>query len=373
LPALTTCFERWLMDRALPLWCDQGLDRRNGGFVDLIGQDGEAVIGPRRGRVQGRQTWVFALAGIMGWQGAWQDTVHHGLDFLLSKRNADGQISSLFAADGSVKDGTATLYDQTFVLLALSEAFRHFPERHDLREAADVSCRAILARSHPAGGFVESAPQTFQSNPHMHLLEATLAWRAIEPDAIWDRLADEIAEFALARLIDDRGAMREFYDAQWRPASGAPGSVIEPGHQFEWAWLMNRWAQRRGDVRGKEAARRLFEIGGKGVDVKRGAAIDELDDEFRAVRSSARLWPQTERLKAALGLMVSSQGAERDRYRADALQAANTLWRYLETPIPGLWRDKWQPDGAFVEEPAPASSLYHIICAIQAMKETVNG
>jgi mannose-1-phosphate guanylyltransferase / mannose-6-phosphate isomerase len=373
LPALTTRFERWLMDRALPLWCDQGLDRRNGGFVDLIGQDGKAVTGPRRGRVQGRQTWVFALAGTMGWQGAWQDAVRHGLDFLLSKRNADGQISSLFAADGSVKDSTATLYDQTFVLLALSEALKHFPQRQELREAADKSCRAILTRRHPAGGFVESAAQTFQSNPHMHFLEAALAWRAVEPGGIWDQLADEIAEFALAHLIDDRGAMREFYDAQWRPAFGASGSVIEPGHQFEWAWLMNRRAQHRGDARGKQAARRLYEIGSNGVDIKCGAAVDELNSEFHAVRSSARLWPQTERLKAALGLMVSSQGAERDRYRADALQAANTLWRYLETPISGLWRDKRQPDGAFVEEPAPASSLYHIICAIQAMKETANG
>jgi mannose/cellobiose epimerase-like protein (N-acyl-D-glucosamine 2-epimerase family) len=30
------------------------------------------------------------------------------------------------------------------------------------------------------------------------------------------------------------------------------------------------------------------------------------------------------------------------------------------------------PDGSFVEEPSPASSFYHIICAIQVMRETIH-
>jgi mannose-6-phosphate isomerase len=33
------------------------------------------------------------------------------------------------------------------------------------------------------------------------------------------------------------------------------------------------------------------------------------------------------------------------------------------------WRDRRREDGAFVDEPAPASSLYHIICAVAALKE----
>jgi len=68
------------------------------------------------------------------------------------------------------------------------------------------------------------------------------------------------------------------------------------GHQFEWAWLLGRWATLRGNADADKAARRLFEIGSKGVDPKRGVAMDELDEEFRPVRPTARLWPQTERL-----------------------------------------------------------------------------
>lgn len=371
-PALVGRFERWLMDQALPLWADKGLDRVHGGFFDLVNLSGQSVAGPKRGRVQGRQCWVFALAGTMGWRGPWQDIARASLEFALSRRRKDGQIPTLIATDGSVLDETATLYDQTFFLLALSEAIKHFPGRHDLREAAHLIYRAtVTTRRNQAGGFAESAEQVFQSNPHMHLLEATLAWREVEPGGIWDSMADEVAELGLTRLMDRNGAIREFYDAEWRPVAGAAGRSVEPGHQFEWAWLLGRWATLRGNADADKAARRLFEIGSKGVDPKRGVAMDELDEEFRPVRPTARLWPQTERLKSALAFMTASDGEARLHYRNQALAAAKTLWCYLETPLPGLWRDRMQPDGDFVDEPSPASTFYHLICAIQVMKENI--
>jgi mannose/cellobiose epimerase-like protein (N-acyl-D-glucosamine 2-epimerase family) len=43
------------------------------------------------------------------------------------------------------------------------------------------------------------------------------------------------------------------------------------------------------------------------------------------------------------------------------------LQLYLETPIAGLWWDRMEPSGRFVDEPAPASSLYHIACAIAVL------
>jgi mannose-6-phosphate isomerase len=48
------------------------------------------------------------------------------------------------------------------------------------------------------------------------------------------------------------------------------------------------------------------------------------------------------------------------------------LWRYLETPTPGLWRDKLEEDGRFVEEPAPASSFYHLMAAIRQLEATAD-
>ncbi|MGH6827398.1 MAG: AGE family epimerase/isomerase [Rhizomicrobium sp.] len=358
------------MGEALALWWKKGADRTYGGFHDALDMKTAPANAKKRGRVQGRQSWVYALAGSMEWNGPWAEATRHGLDFILGKhRREDGQISTLLADDGTVLDPTATLYDQTFFLLALSEASKLLPERPRYVEAAHRLLDTILkTRRHPGGGFLEHAPCPFQSNPHMHLLEAALAWRDVEPDEGWDRVADEIAQLALTCLIDGKtGSMREFFDASWQPLTGA--SSVEPGHQFEWAWLLGRWAKRRGHGGAHKAALRLFEIGSLGSDPRRGVAMDELRDDFTPVRATARLWPQTERIKAALAFMAESEGTERERYRAEAHTAASALWRYLEMPVKGLWRDRMLGDGSFVDEPAPASSLYHIICAIRVMRE----
>ena len=55
-----------------------------------------------------------------------------------------------------------------------------------------------------------------------------------------------------------------------------------------------------------------------------------------------------------------------------AAAAAAGLLAYLRTPVPGLWRDTYQPDETFVEEPAPASSFYHIVLAIAELDRVVS-
>jgi mannose-6-phosphate isomerase len=47
-----------------------------------------------------------------------------------------------------------------------------------------------------------------------------------------------------------------------------------------------------------------------------------------------------------------------------AAQAAQGLRRYFETDVSGLWYDRLTVDGRFVQQPAPASSFYHIVCAL---------
>ena len=39
-------------------------------------------------------------------------------------------------------------------------------------------------------------------------------------------------------------------------------------------------------------------------------------------------------------------------------------------PARGAWRDKLTPDGSWIEEPAPGSSLYHITSALAELIET---
>ena len=52
------------------------------------------------------------------------------------------------------------------------------------------------------------------------------------------------------------------------------------------------------------------------------------------------------------------------RYFKMAADAADGVMRYLDCPLPGLWYDKIDAQGKRIDEPAPASSFYHLVAAI---------
>ena len=366
LDTLAADWRRWLFDDALPLWASSGVDSATGGFEEAIGWDGRPVQAPRRARVQARQVYVFATVDALGWAGPWRERLEGGLRFIEAHyRRSDALYRTKVNPDGSPLDDTPTLYDQAFFLFAKAAAARADPGRTAELEAGALTHLDAVERhfGHPAGGFREAdAERPFQSNPHMHLFEAMLAWEDLAGTPRWREAADRIAELCLHRFIDAQtGALREFFDTQWSPAPGAPGRIVEPGHQFEWAWLLKRWGDRRGHAGAVAAARRLFEIGVvHGVDARRGVAFNALDETFAPLDPVARLWPQTERIKAALTL------AGEDRTEQVAAACAG-LKRYVEVTPAGLWRDRLNPDGSFVEEPASASSFYHIVCALNEL------
>lgn len=145
---------------------------------------------------------------------------------------------------------------------------------------------------------------------------------------------------------------------------------MEPGHQFEWAWLLTRWAISRNRPDALQKAKRLFEIGeGHGLCPVRKVAVMALLDDFSVHDPLARLWPQTEWLKSAMLLAVITEGEERQAYLASAMRAVHALQLFLDVPLKGLWRDKLKADGSFVDEDAPASSFYHIVCAIYELED----
>jgi len=361
-PAPYQRFGDWMRTAALPLWATLGT-HPDASFVETLTLEGRPVENRRRARVQTRQIYVFARAGAQGWTGPWRERVERGLSrFLEGYRRPDGAIRNALNADGSVLDDGIVLYEQAFTLLALSAVHAVGIETALCEAQAGLMLDRLFAERLPNGGWKESGDHPYQANANMHLLEAAQAWAARGVDPRWNEVADSLAELALTRFIDAGGGfLREFFDADWRPAPGKDGELVEPGHQFEWAWLLSRHALSRGDDRAMAAAKRLYIHGLRGVDPRRGVAIDELDDSLSVRSARARLWPQTEWLRAALAMAELTEGSEREQRLAEARKAAAALALYLRPN--GAWRDKLEPSGAFTDEPAPASSLYHIIGA----------
>jgi len=377
--ASTRLTER-LVDSAYPRWHASGYDSNSGAFFESIDtRTGMGMDTPVRTRVPPRQIYCFAQAGTLGWQGPWREIVSHGLNWYLEHcRNADTSFAAVVATDGTHLDSDFDLYNQAFALLGFAHAANVLGERRTeiLADAAGLLTLLRETYGHPTAGFREANPDRLplRSNPHMHLFEAALALEEVGAGRIWSDLADEIARLAMDRFIDPvSGGLLEFFNFDWSPFDGDQGRVVEPGHQFEWSWLLIRWGKARGSAEALAKARRLYQIGVTyGVDRERDVAIMALHDDFTAFDTMARLWGQTEWLKAAISMAGISSGCERDAYLADILRATKALERYFEDVPDGLWKDKYDRMYTFRNEPAPASSFYHIVCATLELSEFSN-
>jgi mannose/cellobiose epimerase-like protein (N-acyl-D-glucosamine 2-epimerase family) len=354
----------WLLDAAYPLWSTKGVDPA-GGFFERLGQDGKPPADKRRCRVTPRQAYCFAMGPSLGWRGDAAGLVKHGLDFWHAKfQRSDGLFRTLINADFSVADDRAVTYDQAFGLLAYNLGATLGAEcRAERERQAQELLQTVLTHARRAGGGFENGVPTslpLESNPHMHLFEAMLAGCEVcSTSSLWKGLADEIAEFALAHFFDGNGLLHEFFDEQWKFAPGLPGRIVEPGHQFEWAWLLLRWAGDR-HPKARSAAMKLIDVTEQHC-IREGLALQQMLDDFSPHDASARLWPQTERLKAAA---LAARLTGEARFFAMAVAAAQAVLRYLDTPIPGLWYDRIDAQGRLIDEPAPASTFYHLVVAV---------
>jgi mannose/cellobiose epimerase-like protein (N-acyl-D-glucosamine 2-epimerase family) len=382
----------WLRDHALPLWDRHGVDRVGGGYFENI-----SVVGPqrvletsgnmRRGRVVARQIYVFDVGQRLGWRSAFSCPVDHGCEYLFAGLYlGDGLFHASVDAGIHTPNGSFSLYEQAFYLFALARLKATAAARYPI-EATAVRCLERLRADYGKGigGFEESNPPglPLRSNPHLHLLEAALEWIDAASDGhrtTWIELAREIVGLCLARFSDGAtGAIREYFDRDWRPVPGDEGRIVQPGHQFEWAWLLLQWAGSAYSTmseraRCRVAARRLIEIGERwGVDLRHGVAINEIWDDMTPKDQAAKLWPQAERLKAwCATLDLADTGAEREYACNKIAIAAPGLSRYLHTETLGLWHEVCDENGEFPPGPCKASSLYHVACAIEVLQRTAS-
>ncbi|WP_312733831.1 AGE family epimerase/isomerase [Brevundimonas sp.] len=350
----------WLTRQALPIWCSAGR-RLDGAFVEALEEDARPTITPRRLRVQPRQVYVYAQAMRFGWRGPARAIIRSALEAMdRDHLRSDGLYRTLVADDGTPLDETAMIYDHAFILLALATWRQAAPDLTGLEGRAVALRERLLAKAMRPEGLVEAGTRPYQANAQMHLLEACQAWMRVGKNAGWAALADDIVARARTRFIDpSSGALFEFFDEAWRVTPQAI-EQIEPGHQFEWATLLLKQGRLTGDASLAPVARRLFTMGERGLFSCPPVAVDVMNAEGPKT-GSARFWPQTEWLKAALALAEAAEGSEREWLLRNASMAASAVELYLRPN--GLWRDRRTEAGSFEAGPSPASSFYHLMAA----------
>jgi mannose-6-phosphate isomerase len=366
----------WMSHDVLPLWLGVGFNPKTGEFAESLDlQSGQDPMLTRRGRTQPRQVFSVMLAHEMGLiDRSSIQIAEQGIEFLNSySKLADGTYAFGFEANKGEVNAEFGLYKQVFVLFCYAVAARVQPEKQTIYEQRALDLYQILSTQfkHSEIGFKEDTQglKNLCSNPHMHMLEASLAWELVSDSPIWRQLSDELVEVATRHLISkDTGALSEFFSPQWEKLPEHNLRLVEPGHQFEWSWLLSGWATKRNNAEVMNIATQLFDIGQRfGIDKQRNLTLDQLNDDLSLRSASAHLWPQTEWIKASLA-MATSHPEKKHFYLSNAKSAIEAMKTYLKTETIGLWHIKQDEDGVFDSSPAQAGLLYHVLMALVEIK-----
>ena len=363
----TRLIRKWLFDTALPLWAGTGVDRRHGGVFEALNHDGTpADLGYKRLRVLARQIYCFANAELLGWDGDARGVLTHCFDTLTSTGwHPDGGWIHLWNTDGTVRDPQRDTYDQCFVLLALAWLWKatQWPEAREWADRTIAYMDANLV-DHAHGGFYESSLRLDyrRANPHMHYLEAMQAWYEVTGEqAFLDRAQTSVDLFKSVFFDAESWSVTEHFERDWSIRKDKPARV-EPGHHYEWVWLLLRQARFAGQPELKEYCRKLYATShafghARGTD----AVCDSMAPDGSAMVGTARLWCQTEALKA--GLLARAEGVPGDETLF--IRMLDVIFnRYLTTPAEGGWYDQIDPNGRVISKDMPTSTFYHVFCAL---------
>ncbi|WII73465.1 AGE family epimerase/isomerase [Bdellovibrio sp. 22V] len=374
--ALIEKSKNWLTDDVFPLWATQGIDRERGGFIESLSFHGEPLDVPRRAMVQARQMYSFLTAAKLGCypKASAYPLVEMGGRYLINNYSLpSGAFIHSINIDGSAKSSTPDLYTEAFVLFALAQTYIVEPKAEIKHRAKELVKYLYRERKVAGGGFTEvddKGNKSYKSNPHMHMFESAIAWMQIDGDQEWKDLGHDIITLCLNKFIDKKsGVLGEYFDENWNPILVDGKFIYEPGHQYEWAWLMSLYQDLTGQDL-KSIRHQLFQLAEKyGVSPTRHVVFDEMWSDYTPKLQSSRFWPQCERIKAAVRLGREVEHDHQGLYITAAEDAMVTLFKFFETPKKGMWYDMLSENDEFNANSSKASSLYHII---NAMEEFIN-
>jgi len=372
-------FREYLLDYFLPRWQQRSQDE-DGAFQYILNADWSRADNPDlRLRVQARQTYVLAKAATFGAGNGLGDAAMRGFEYML-KRFGDAEYGGFYlrlTPDGTPLDTNKDLYEHAFVILACA-AIHQATGDSRAKATAEGVCELLDSKlADPVhGGYFEGADRDWtprkgarRQNPHMHLFEAMLAWCDVDPDGPWKQRASGLLDLFYSKFYDvNDDVLREHFTEDWRPAAGDAGTSVEPGHHFEWVFLLEEYARIVGEAQWGDATCGLWDWGrAHGLDPD-GGVYDECRRDGSVVRATKRVWPQTEWLRAlAIRYRDSLETTWHEQIEAhlDWMRA-----KYCVDTFPG-WQEQIDADGKLINDKMHATTVYHVFGAFVAVMESM--
>lgn len=371
-----------LLARWVPKWHEAFYDPLRDNFHERLARAFlPAPAGYRRLLTQCRQLALYSHASLQkGTLGFRPDLKKH-FTSLCRKFRVEETGGWVFSVkdEGGVHDGTYDLYASAFVIFALCHYARATKD-----EAARSLARATLDfidkkfRLPNTPGLAEALDEKLRpvsrprrQDPHMHLLEACLFAEELWGDPAYAAMADEIVELFFSHFYDEKeNILCEWFGADLKP-DPEKGRRCQPGHYFEWVWLLKKHAALRGDpARHDAVCRRLLDFGNEhGWDKGYGGIYDEVAPDGTILTDTKRIWPFTEALKAN-ALMLESYAQERPAIKKRIAAMAEVFERYYMRER-GFWTERLSRDLSPATDTMPGTTPYHVYFGIMETRDAL--
>ena len=362
----TRLFLRWC-----PKWYGAFADDVLGGFHERLGKGFKPVeTGQRRLVTQCRQLSIYSDHSARE-NKALHKNLKAKFEFILAHYHVRETGLWHFALDdqGIVSDQTCDLYALSFVIFSCSHYYRATGDERAKSAARQVlnlidrTFRLPFGLAEAIGPDFKPLPKMRRQNPHMHLLEACLFAHETWGDPAFAEMADEMVGLFQNHFFDSKAcALVEFFDENLKPHPEKGGN-LEPGHYFEWVWLLKKHGSMKGDgAMHDPVALRLLDWANRyGWDETYGGIYDTVAPDGRVVAGTKRIWPFCEALKAnALMLTLApDRQAIKDRV-ADMVAVFED--KYMQER--GFWTEWLSRDLSPAADYMPGTTPYHVYFGI---------
>lgn len=362
-------FNKHVSGVILPFWVSEGFLAKSGLFCERMNQRGEPIQDvPLRAMVQARQVYVYSDAERTGAMKGAGERALEAIDTLLT-RYADGAdlsrgLAFSVSSSGEIISPVRDTNTHAFILFALASCYQLTKDRKFVA-AIDAITRFIEERlvDEGGGGLFISETETSGAklqNPMMHMLEAYLALHEALPDrGFLDRASRIVCLFRERLFQPEIGVLFEKYHQDWSIERTDPLPPFEPGHQFEWDWLL-RWYDSLSGTNHEVFADEIWDSACNRGLTAEWLCLDEVAVDPALSKHTHRVWPHTEGVKAAVC-----------RWEGGDLKAADVLIGllgaldscFLGQPFAAGWIERVTAERIPIADMVPASTLYHVYSA----------
>ncbi|MBQ8551510.1 MAG: AGE family epimerase/isomerase [Clostridia bacterium] len=299
-----------LIEKILPFWLEDAIDKKYGGIMTCLDEEGNLYGEEKSVWFQGRALWTFSKAyNLIDKNPKYLEAAKCIYDFLPKCTDTDGRMFFTVTRDGREIQKRRYFFSECFAAIGCAEYYQATGDKGALANARkyfDVfyECCKGVRKNTPK--YNPETVKTVGLSPIMMLLSTNQVLREVDTEnrARYEKIGCETLEsFMKSGLLTER-ALMESVSTDGKFVDTPTGRIVNPGHSMEMAWFIMLEGIMTGNKEAIYTGKHIIDITlPLGLDKKYGGFISFTDVDGKPpvqLEWDMKLWwPQCEAMIAS--------------------------------------------------------------------------